>query len=256
MKNIVLIITDTYRYDNLGERAARQVRTRELDRFAAERATAIEGFYTGSFPTIPHRTDVATGTLGWPHYGWQAIDLCGPNHVAKMLRECGYASQLICDCPHLFNARYQQGFDAAFQHRGQEGDKHLLRLNTPIRSVMADAKTRTEPMFRGHNLPDCHRWMNRDYEVEEEDLPVANGRHRGPLARRERPDRPVFPVGWISLIPTSHGTPRNTLCGDTTRITPAPRCFIPITGQRQPIRQTSSITSGRTMRPRRSWLIA
>ena len=111
---------DTFRYDNLYDRAERPVRTPELDRFAAERATEITRFYTGSFPTIPHRTDVATGMLGWPHYGWQPIDLSSPNHVAVLLREQVYVTQLICDCPHLFNARFQQCFEAAFQHRGQE----------------------------------------------------------------------------------------------------------------------------------------
>ncbi|HCQ04508.1 MAG TPA: hypothetical protein DIT99_29265, partial [Candidatus Latescibacteria bacterium] len=68
-KNIVVLITDTFRHDNLGDRAERPVRTPELDRFAAERATEITNCYMGSFPTIPHRTDFATGVLGWPHYG-------------------------------------------------------------------------------------------------------------------------------------------------------------------------------------------
>jgi hypothetical protein len=33
VKNIVLLITDTFRFDNLGERAPRPVRTPALDRF-------------------------------------------------------------------------------------------------------------------------------------------------------------------------------------------------------------------------------
>ena len=69
MKNIILLITDTFRYDNLFDRAERPVRTPALDQFITNKATAIEGFYSGSFPTIPHRTDVATGRLGWPHSG-------------------------------------------------------------------------------------------------------------------------------------------------------------------------------------------
>ena len=121
MKNIVLLITDTFRYDNLGQKAKRPVHTPELDAFAAGRATAIEGFHAGSFPTIPHRTDVATGRLGWPHFPWQPISRSGRNHIATMLADQGYATQLICDCPHLFNARFQHGFQAAYQHRGQEG---------------------------------------------------------------------------------------------------------------------------------------
>ena len=168
MENIVLLITDTFRYDNLGERAEKPIRTPLLDKFEAERATAIDKFYMSSFPTIPHRTDVATGTVGWPHYGWQAIDLSGPNHIAKLLGGQGYATQLICDCPHLFNARFQQGFQAAFQHRGQEGDKPLLHLNDEIQTVMPDDKTRPNPAFRGNTLPNTHRWTNRYYQYEAE----------------------------------------------------------------------------------------
>ncbi|MCZ6676638.1 MAG: sulfatase [Candidatus Poribacteria bacterium] len=172
MKNIIAVITDTFRYDNLGQRAERPIRTPALDKFAAERATAIEKFYMNSFPTIPHRTDFATGVLGWPHYGWQPIDQSGPNHVAQLLGQVGYTSQLICDCPHLFNCRFQQGFDAAFQHRGQEGDKPLLHLNDPIETVVPDDKTRTRPIYRGHTLVNAHRWVNRYYQYEADTFPA------------------------------------------------------------------------------------
>lgn len=52
MKNIILLMTDTFRYDNLGDKAERPVRTPEIDRFGAERATSIERFYIGSSPMI------------------------------------------------------------------------------------------------------------------------------------------------------------------------------------------------------------
>jgi len=175
MKNIVLLITDTFRWDNLADHAERPVRTPELDGFAAERATAIEGFYTGSFPTIPHRTDTATGVLGWPHYGWQAIDQSGPNHIARILGKAGYATQLICDCPHLFNSRFQHGFTAAFQHRGQEGDKPLLHLNDPIEIATPHDKTRLKPWFRGRTLADVHAWTNRNPRYETEMFPAQTG---------------------------------------------------------------------------------
>jgi len=176
MLNVVLIITDTFRYDNLGERReAMPVRTPALDRFAAEQATEVHGFYTGSFPTIPHRTDIATGRLGWPNYGWQAIDQSSPNHVAAILRQKGYATQLICDCPHLFNSRFQHAFDAAYQSRGQEGDKPLLHLNDPILEVMPHEKTRLRPMYRGQSLADTHRWTNRYFTTEGESFPAKTG---------------------------------------------------------------------------------
>ena len=175
MRNIIFIITDTYRYDNLSDRAAMPVRTPELDGFAAGQATSVEGFYTGSFPTIPHRTDIATGRLGWPHYGWQPIDRSGKNHIGAILGAAGYATQLLCDCPHLFNARFQHDFTAAFQHRGQEGDKALLHLNDPIVNILPDAKTRLHPSFEGHHLADLHRWHNRYRRYETESFPAHTG---------------------------------------------------------------------------------
>ncbi len=165
-KNIIMIVTDTFRYDNLKERAQIPVRTPELDQFAKERATEISKYYMGSFPTIPHRTDLATGVTGWPHYGWQSIELSSSNHIAKLFGEKGYATQLICDCPHLFNAGFPSSFDAAYQHRGQEGDKPLLHLNDQVEEIVRDEKTRTTPTYRGHNLVNQHRWTNRYFKNE------------------------------------------------------------------------------------------
>ncbi len=172
MKNIILLIADTFRYDNLGNKAKRPVRTPEMDRFADERATSVERVYMGSFPTIPHRTDVAAGVLGWPHYGWQPIEVSGPNHIGAMLGKAGYATQLICDCPHLFHARFQYGFHGAFVHRGQEGDRSLLHLNDPIQTVVPIEKTRYRSLFREHTLVDMHRWINRYFTCEEETFPA------------------------------------------------------------------------------------
>lgn len=168
MKNIILLITDTYRFDNLYDRAKRPVRTPNLDKFANETAVEMLNFYTGSFPTIPHRTDVTTGRLGWPHYGWQALRESSQNALPKMLSEKGYSTQLICDCPHLFNAGFNGTFHAAFQHRGQEGDKPLLHMNDDIKEVQDHSKTRSKPSFNGHTLADMHRWMNRYYQYEDE----------------------------------------------------------------------------------------
>ena len=168
MKNIILLITDTFRFDNLFDYAKRPVNTPELDRFAEEQASSLKNFYTGSFPTIPNRTDIATGKLGWPHYGWQPIDLSSRNHIGKTLRRQGYTTQLLCDCPHLFNSRFQFGFDAAYQHRGQEGDKHLLHSNNPIDNILPLEKTRQHPLWKGASLADAHRWINRYSILEDE----------------------------------------------------------------------------------------
>jgi len=170
MKNIILLISDTYRYDNLFDRAKRPVNTPCLDQFATDRATEVSSFITGSFPTIPHRTDVTTGRTGWPWYGWQDLKKSSRNAWPVMLRDKGYATQLICDCPHLFNSGFQHTFNAAYQTRGQEGDVPLLHLNDPIRNVMPAEKTRPGAPLKPHavTLADQHRWTNRYYTCEEE----------------------------------------------------------------------------------------
>ena len=175
MRNIILLVTDTYRFDNLNRAAERPIDTPYLNRFARTRAVSAERMYTGSFPTIPHRTDLATGRLGWPTYGWQPIDESSTNHIAAILGKQGYATQLICDCPHLFKARFNPGFDASYHNRGQEGDRPLLHLNDDIVPVMPAGKTRRDPKFRGHTLADTHRWTNRYPRYEADTFPAKTG---------------------------------------------------------------------------------
>ena len=173
--NIFLIVSDTFRYDNLFDRAAMPVRTPNLDAFA-ERAVSVERFYTGSFPTIPQRTDMTAGRYGWPWYGWQNWTRSTENHMPIVLRQAGYVSQLICDCPHLFNAGFNQGFDAAETLRGQEGDLPFTQMNHPIETVMPPEKTRLQPLFHGHPLVDKHRWAHRLWRLEEDRFPPRTAR--------------------------------------------------------------------------------
>ena len=168
--NVILIVSDTFRYDNLFDRAEMPVRTPELDRFAG-RSVALSRMYTASFPTIPHRTDLTTGRYGWPWYGWQDRRRSSPNHAPVLLREAGYVSQLLCDCPHLFRAGFNDGFDGAYQIRGQEGDCFFLRMNHPIEHVMPPEKTRSSLHFQGRNLPDLARWTNRGWYREADRFP-------------------------------------------------------------------------------------
>ena len=168
--NIILINSDTYRYDNLFDRAEMPVRTPCLDAFS-ERAVSMQRFYTGSFPTIPERTDLTSGRFGWPWYGWQDLEKSTKNALPRLLGARGYVSQLICDCPHLFNAGFQKTFDAAVAVRGQEGDMPFLRMNHEIREAMPREKTRSGRHFRENTLVNLHRWTNRYWKGEEDRFP-------------------------------------------------------------------------------------
>ncbi len=167
--NILIINSDTYRYDNLLDRAdTMPVATPCLDAFA-QRAVSMSHFYAGSFPTIPERTDLISGRYAWPWHPWQP--LAANNKMPLLLNQHGYVTQLICDCPHLFNAGFNQAFNAAYQIRGQEADLPFLHLNDAIENVMPREKTRTGHHFQDRNLVDLHRWTNRYWCCEEETFP-------------------------------------------------------------------------------------
>ena len=168
--NIVFIVSDTFRYDNLSDSGPMPPRTPELDRFA-ERAVSLSRMYTASFPTIPHRTDLTSGRYGWPWYPWQDRRGSTTSHAPELLRPAGYVSQLIADCPHLFPHAINVGFDGAYNVRGQEGDTYFLRMNHPIEHAMPPEKTRSDPHFQGRNLPDLAKWTNRRWYLEEDRFP-------------------------------------------------------------------------------------
>ena len=165
--NVIYLCTDTFRYDNVFGPQPLAVRTPELEAFA-RRATVLNNMIMGSFPTIPQRTDVFTGRFGWPWYGWQHIERSSPNRLSNFFAEQGYVTQLLCDCPHLFNNGFNAGFHAADVVRGQEGDTPYLHMNDPIKSVMPPQKTRTGHHFQGRNLVDLHHWTNYKQRYEDD----------------------------------------------------------------------------------------
>ncbi len=164
---IVVIVSDTFRFDHMGVHGLKDIHTPNLDALARRGADFLR-CYTGSFPTAPNRADVYIGKFQFPHAGWGPMP---PDEkpLAERLGEVGYVTQWIGDNPHLLQPRgyYQRGFDAAVQVRGQEADVYFTRLNQPGPNVMPDSKTRHLPKPFGMNLVSAHEWLNRPrYEAD------------------------------------------------------------------------------------------
>lgn len=178
LRNVILIIADTFRRDNLRPSAQGGPRTPHLDRFFAERAASVERYYCGSFPTGPNRTDVVTGRAGWPRFPWQPVAQSSANHLARLFGDAGYLTQLICDSSHLIqpNLALFPGFHAWYCERGQEGDTPLLHANDPIPAVVPHAKTFPIPPAGRPTLADRHRWHNRYFELEEQTFSYRTAR--------------------------------------------------------------------------------
>ena len=167
--NVILIVADTFRYDNLFDRATIPVITPHLDAFA-ERAVSFSNMYTGSFPTTSHRRELASGRWG-PEFSEAEGYYLPANFLPVLLKEAGgHVTQFLCDCPHLSD--FGSRFDAAHYLRGQEGDVYFLRMNHPIEPAMPPEKTRSGAYFQGHNLVDLHRWTNRWWRGEKDRFPA------------------------------------------------------------------------------------
>ena len=178
--NVIVLVSDTFRYDYLGCNGNDWMGTDALDRFA-DRAVCFDQHYLSSFPTIPNRTDLFTGRYSFPFHPWKPLDREAPV-LSTIFGANGYQSQLICDTPHLMSreAFFNRGFDGAYWIRGQEGDKPLLKGNLEPRvDVPADARTRVDNNMRNTrfgNLATLHTWTNRDWAWEEDRFCVQTAR--------------------------------------------------------------------------------
>ncbi len=95
--NVILIISDTVRYDYLGCYGNPWVKTPNIDRLAAESAR-FENFYTASFPTGPMRKDLHTGRFTFPYTNWKE-DRCEREVVlSEWLSQHGVTTAFIGDC--------------------------------------------------------------------------------------------------------------------------------------------------------------
>ncbi|MDE2840299.1 MAG: sulfatase-like hydrolase/transferase [Chloroflexota bacterium] len=74
--NVILIVSDTFRYDHIGANSSLGIRTPHLDAFAAQ-SVSFDNAYVGSFPTIPHRTDLLAGHYVYHTRGWGPVGARG-----------------------------------------------------------------------------------------------------------------------------------------------------------------------------------
>lgn len=212
----------TCRYDFLGINGNRWIDTKDLDAFGIK-CCVFDNCYTGTFPTIPHRTDMLTGRSIFPYAGWFSLRKDWIP-VTEYLHEVGYVAQLICDTPHLLKRGYNfgRGFDGYFWTRGQESDIPFIRMNYPIKRVMPHGKTRCDYKLKAKperspgipfetTLLDSHAWVNRDW-IYQEGFMVKTAQHTIPYDgwRTTRKQR-IFSCGSASSILMNRGIRQSIL---------------------------------------------
>jgi arylsulfatase A-like enzyme len=124
--DFVVICIDTLRYDHMQCNGNSWIHTPNLDAFARQ-SVVFDNAFVGSFPTIPHRTDVFTGRYGEPLHPWLPLGFDDVT-LPALLGRAGWTTYLVFDTPHLINGGH--GFDYPFHgwhfERGNEVDQHVI----------------------------------------------------------------------------------------------------------------------------------
>ncbi|MHB8322843.1 MAG: sulfatase [Candidatus Dormibacteria bacterium] len=122
--NILIIVSDTFRRDNLSVYGGRPDVAPNLNRFATQ-SSVFQRFYSCSFPTVPARADLLTGRVAFTRQGWGPLNSAWST-VAEAATANGYKTMGVTDVPFLVRSGY--GYDRGFSDyiwvRGQPDRMH------------------------------------------------------------------------------------------------------------------------------------
>jgi arylsulfatase A-like enzyme len=125
--NIIFVMSDTFRSDNLSCYGPTQTKTPRLGEFANQ-SSVFDNAFLGSFPTIPNRLDIMSGRFSFIDHEWCPLPRDTVT-LQQILSASGVASQLIIDNPHMIEMgfNYERGFDAWEWIRGNETDTWKIK---------------------------------------------------------------------------------------------------------------------------------
>jgi arylsulfatase A-like enzyme len=146
--NVVLIIMDSLRKDQVGAYGNHQIETPNLDAFAKD-SLRFATAYPESAPTICARRAIHTGLRTWPFEDWRRykgidVGLQGwqpiPNDqttLAETMRSAGYETMFVTDNLQQYDAsmNFQRGLDAFDFIRRQTTDSYRPIYTCPPEKV-------------------------------------------------------------------------------------------------------------------------
>lgn len=162
--NVLVLNSDSFRWDNLTVHGGTEVQTPNLDALA-QQSVIFENAYTGSYPTLPHRTDSFLGTWAFPNVGWGPLDREAPT-LAQVVSDAGAETFLEIDCPHMVKQGnyYERGFNSWRWTRGHENDPLAPKSLVETMPVPGDPKKYRQPVWpvQQHQANQLVRGRERD----------------------------------------------------------------------------------------------
>jgi len=177
--NVILIISDTVRYDYCGCYGNEWVQTPNIDALASESAI-MDNFFTASFPTGPMRKDVLSGRFTFTYTNWSQPRSEDELVLGELIKEEGYKTAFIGDTGN--SPQFRQGFDHE-QIIPAQGSR-LTEIPEEVELPAAPRKLRI-PMKRIQNIVRnamgwdgetdrrapktmlaAHQWLEEQYEYK------------------------------------------------------------------------------------------
>jgi len=170
--NLVVIVSDTFRWDYLGAYGNEWIHTPHLDALASESAVFLDA-YAEALPTLPVRRVLMTGRNCFPFdyrpqkndsvqvHGWHPLydeDVTLAEHLAVK----GYCTVFFNDVYHMMKPgkNFHRGFEQWFWTRGHENDPYAPRNRARVKDLLRKA-------CPGWDLPDTS-WIIRHLNLRQE----------------------------------------------------------------------------------------
>ena len=159
--NVVMIVADTFRRDHLGAYGNPYISTPHIDEFARS-SVVFDQHVISSFPTMPARADMLTGTFSYTHMGWEPL----PRHLTTLpdvLSKAGYHTMGVVDTPFFIRNGfgYDRGFDDFIWVRGQ-GDDTRPHERADARSTWRSEEDR----MVARTVTQAERWLERHHDEQ------------------------------------------------------------------------------------------
>ena len=159
--NVVVIVADTFRRDHLGAYGNPRIRTPYLDELARS-SVVFDNHVVSSFPTMPARADILTGTFSYAHMGWEPL----PQHLMtlpELLSSAGYLTMGVVDTPFFIRNGfgYDRGFDDFVWVRGQ-GDDTRPHERADARKMWRSEEDR----MVARTMTEAERWLERHHDEQ------------------------------------------------------------------------------------------
>jgi len=181
--NLVIIVSDTFRWDYLGAYGNDRIKTPNLDKLAAESAV-FEDAYAEGLPTLPVRRVLLTGRPVFPFKyvpqpsdmvqlaGWHGL-FNEDVSFAEWLQERDHVSAFVTDVYHMMkpDKNFHRGFEHWHWVRGQEDDPWAMRDEARVADLFAQTGADASSYRRRHWV--IQHLANRIDWQGEEDTSVA-----------------------------------------------------------------------------------